>query len=273
MAISDATTEHRRTARTGPSFAHLVQSEWIKIRTVRSTMWCLLVLAVAVIGIGVLAVANRNAHADQLGPLAIGELVMRSHIGLSVGQLAVVVLAATSIGNEYGTGLISTSLTAVPWRKRWLAAKALVVAAVALVAGVLLSVAAFAVLYAITPAVSGPVMHPEVVRAVLGGGPYLAAVALLAFAVATMLRSSVGGIVVMSTMSFVIPIISMGVPGFDDLVRLLPSGLVPGNAGWAIMQPGPMLGGLAPWAGFAVLCAWVSVGMAVAAYLLDRRDA
>ncbi|MER6047776.1 ABC transporter permease [Streptomyces sp. NPDC001793] len=273
MAISAATTEHRRTAHTEPSFAHLVHSEWIKIRTVRSTLWCLLVLTAAVIGIGFLAVANRNAHADHLGPLPIGELVIRSHIGLSLGQLAVVVLAARSIGGEYGTGLISTSLTAVPWRKRWLAAKALVVAAVALVAGVLLSAAAFALLYAITPAVSGPVMHPEVVRAVLGGGPYLAGLALLAFAVATVTRSSVGGIVVVSAMSFVIPVMSMGVPGFDGLLRFLPSGLFPGNAGWAIMQPGPMLNGLSPWAGFAVLCAWVAAGMAVAAYLLDRRDA
>lgn len=265
-----AERRHERPALIEPSFAHLVRSEWIKTWTLRSTAWCLLTLTIVMIGISVLVAVNRNA--DQPGPVPVGQMVMNSHIGLGVGQLAIVVLAATSIGSEYSTGMIRTSLTAVPWRKRWLAAKALVVAAITLVTGVLLSVASFAVLYTAAPAVSGRVMDPGVVRAVLGGGQYLASLALLAFAVATVMRSAVGSVITMSAMSFVIPIILMGTP-LDGLSRFLPLGLTPGNAGWAIMQPSSMLGGLAPWAGFAVLCAWVATGMAAAVYLLDRRDA
>ncbi|MET7797889.1 ABC transporter permease [Streptomyces decoyicus] len=268
MSVTIPATEHRSALPSGPVLPQLIRSEWAKLRTVRATVCCLLATAAVAVGIsGIVATAI-----DKKGPQPIGQLVINSHIGYGVGQLAVVVLAVTTIGSEYSTGTIRTSLTAVPWRRPWLVAKALVTAALVLVTGVLLSIVCFAVEYASAPAVSGSVTDPSVVRAVLGGGLYLSALAVLSLAVGAMLRSTVGGIVVMFTLLFVVPALASA-PALSRLARLLPGSLTPGSAGWTIMQPGPMLGGLGPWAGFGVLCAWAAVAMAGALYLLDKRDA
>ncbi|WP_329179007.1 ABC transporter permease [Streptomyces decoyicus] len=268
MSLTIPATEHRSAPYPGPVFPQLLRSEWAKLRTVRATVCCLLATAAVAVGISVIMATV----IDKEGPQPIAQMVINSHIGFGVGQLAVVVLAVTTIGSEYSTGTIRTSLTAVPRRGPWLMAKALVTAALVLVTGVLLSIVCFTVEYSSAPAVAGSVTDPSVVRAVLGGGLYLSALAVLALAVGAVLRSTVGGIVVMFTLLFVVPTLA-ATPVLSGLGHFLPGSLVPGSAGWAIMQPGPMLGGLGPWAGFGVLCAWAAAAMAGALYLLDKRDA
>ncbi|RAJ70384.1 ABC-2 family transporter [Streptomyces sp. Amel2xB2] len=253
----------------GPSFTDLVRSEWIKLRTVRTTLWCLLCLTAAVLGTAGL-IAAKDAPPNTPG---IAWVVSVSHFGFMPGQIAVIVLAITAVGSEYGTGLIHTSLATVPWRERWLAAKALVVALLALAAGAVLSVAAFALVYLTTPEVSGPVLHPSVLRAVPGPGLYLAGLAVLSLAVGALVRNTAGGIVVMLAFTFVVPNLVATTASLAPMERFLPAGTTPPNAGMAITQVGPMLGGLSPWAGFGVLCAWAGAMLAGAAYLLRVRDA
>ncbi|WP_406404945.1 ABC transporter permease [Streptomyces sp. NBC_00879] len=224
-----------------------------------------------VLVLGVAALAALKARAQ--GPQRIDLLVNFSHAGFAVAQLAVVVLAATVIGSEYGTGSIRTSLAAVPWRVRWLAAKTVTVAGLVLVTGSALSIASFALVHLSVPEVSGSVRDPGVIRAVLGAGLYLSGLAVLSLAVTAALRSTVGGIVTVFALIFVLP----GVVALSPLSgaeRFLPGGLLPPNAGWSITQVDPsQLGGLPPWTGFAVLCAWAAAALAGAGYLLVRRDA
>ncbi|MFG2826936.1 ABC transporter permease [Streptomyces sp. NPDC048434] len=268
MSVTIPAAERRSDVPAEPVFSHLLRSEWAKFRTVRATVCCLLATAAVAVGVAVIVATA----IDKEGPQPIGRLVINSHMGLGVGQLAVMALAVTTIGSEYSTGMIRTSLTAVPRRGPWLAAKTLVMAALVLITGMLLSIVSFAIEYASAPAVSGSVTDPAVVRAILGGGLYLSVLSVLSLAVGAMLRSTVGGIVVMFTLIFVVPGLASA-PALSDLAHFLPGSLPPGSAGWAIMQPGPMLGGLGPWAGFGVLCAWAAVAMAGAVYLLDKRDA
>ncbi|QHC23853.1 ABC transporter permease [Streptomyces sp. GS7] len=251
-----------------PLFVNLIRSEWVKIRTVGVTAWCLLALTALAVGVAALVALKEQTPGRQ----SIEVLVSMSHLGLSVGQLAVVVLAATSIGTEYGTGMIRTSLTAVPRRVRWLVAKALVVGALALVTGALLSLISFAVGYASAPAVSGTFADPQVVRAVLGFGLYLGMLAVLSLAVTTIVRGTAGGIIVMFVLILVVPLLVSGSP-VSRMERFLPVGMTPPNAGLAVTQVAPMLGGLPPWGGFAVLCAWTAAAMGAALWLLGRRDA
>ncbi|MET8679387.1 hypothetical protein ABZW18_17885 [Streptomyces sp. NPDC004647] len=251
-----------------PGFTDLLRSEWTKIRTVRTTLLCLLSLITPVLGVATLIALDK----EPPGPHPIAWVVNVSHFGLLVGQLAVVVFAVTAIGSEYGTGLIRTSLAAVPWRGRWLVAKALVVAVLTLVAGGLLSVAAFAVVHSTTPDVAGSVLEPGVIRAVLGSGLYLSGLAVLSLAVGALVRNTAGGIAAMFALIFVVPVIVAASP-LIRLGRFLPVGSGPPSSGWAITQLGPMLGGLTPWAGFAVLCAWAGLAMAGAVHLLRVRDA
>lgn len=272
MTTTAATPYPGHMTRLHPAFTDLVRSEWIKLRTVGSTVWCLALFALVTVGMAILVALNRNGDAAAPdAPVAIDRVVMHSTIGVAAGQLAIVVFAASAIGSEYGTGMIRASLTAVPWRRRWLAAKALVVSAIALVTGVVVNVVALTVGYALAPEVSGSLTDPGIVRTVLGAGLYLSALALLTFAVATVARSTAGGIITMAALVYVVPFFLLG-PAFGGVQRFLPAGLGPGNAGWAIMQPGPMLDGLHPWTGFAVLCAWVAAWMGVAVYAVGKRD-
>ncbi|UYB43971.1 ABC transporter permease [Streptomyces sp. Je 1-4] len=245
-------------------FANLIRSEWVKIRTVGATAWCLLTLTALAVGVAALIALKEQTQVPRSLPV----LVNMSQLGLSIGQLAVVVLAATNIGGEYGTGMIRTSLVAVPRRARWLLAKAIVVGALALVTGIVLSVISFAIVYASAPADLGTLADPQVIRAVLGVGLYLGVLAVLSLAVTTIVRGTAGGIIVMFVLIFVVPF-AVG----SHMGRFLPVGTLPPNAGLAITQVEPMLGGLAPWVGFAVLCAWTVAAMAVALYRLVRRDA
>ncbi|MFD9207400.1 ABC transporter permease [Streptomyces sioyaensis] len=252
-----------------PRFTDLLRSEWVKLRTVRTTVWCLVATALTIVGAAVLVAVKARSQ----GPRTIDVTVNVSHLGLMVGQLAVIVLAVTAIGSEYGTGTIRVSLGAAPWRTRWLAAKTVTVAALGLVTGTVLSIVCFALVYLCTPAVSGSVTTPGVVRAVLGVGLYLCALSMLSLAVGAILRSTVGGIVAMFALVYVVPGV-VALSPLRALERFLPAGITPPNAGWTIMQVAPeWLGGLSPWAGFAVLCTWAAVAMAGAAWLLHTRDA
>ncbi|MER0481012.1 ABC transporter permease [Streptomyces sp. Edi2] len=257
------------TAPRAPRFTDLLRSEWAKLRTVRTTVWCLVATVLLVVGGAVLVAVKARTQ----GPQAIDVTVNFSRVGLMIGQLAVIVLAVTAIGSEYSTGTIRVSLTAAPWRTRWLAAKTVTVAALGLVTGTVLSIVCFALVYLCAPAVSGSLMTPGVIRAVLGAGPYLCVLSVLSLAVGAVLRSTVGAIIAMFTLVYVVPGVVAGSP-LRELERFLPAGILPPNAGWTIMQVDPgRLGGLPPWAGFAVLCTWAAVAMAGAACLLQTRDA
>ncbi|WP_369394907.1 ABC transporter permease [Streptomyces sp. CG1] len=260
---------HAHQSATAPRFTDLLRSEWIKLRTLRTTVWCLLATALTIVGAATLAAVKTHSQ----GPHTIAVTVNFSHLGLMVGQLSVIVLAVTAIGSEYGTGTIRVSLAATPWRTRWLAAKTVTVAALGLVTGTVLSIACFALVYLCTPHVSGSITTPGVIRAVLGVGLYLCALSVLSLAVGTVLRSTVGGIVAMFALVYVVPGV-VALSPLRELERFLPAGITPPNAGWTIMQVDPdWLGGLPPWAGFAVLCTWAAAAMAGATYLLHTRDA
>lgn len=255
------------TAPSAPRFTDLLRSEWVKLRTVSTTLWCLVATVLAVVGAAALAAVKARSQS----PHTIDVTVNFSHLGLPVGQLAVIVLAVTAIGSEYGTGTIRVTLTATPWRTRWLAAKTVTVAALGLVTGTVLSILCFALVYLCTPHTGS--VTPGVVRAVLGVALYLCALSVLSLAVGAVLRSTVGGIVAMFALVYVVPGV-VALSPLRELERFLPAGAMPHNAGWTIMQVDPeWLGGLSPLAGFAVLCTWAAAALAGAACLLHTRDA
>jgi ABC-2 type transport system permease protein len=251
----------------GPGFADLLRMEWVKARTVPAARWCLLGLAAPVLGVAAMTGAE-----DRPDTMPIAWVVGIPHHGFLTGQIAVIVFAVAAIGSEYSTGLIHTSLAAVPWRRRWLVAKALVVAGLVLVAGALLSGAAFTVVYLATPDVSGPVLHPTVIRAVAGSGLYLSGLAVLSLAVGALVRSTAGGLVLMLAATFIVPNV-VAMTSLERVTPFLPAGNLPPGAGAAITQLEAMQGGLSPWAGFAVLCAWAVAALAGAAHMLHVRDA
>src|SRR5512142_1456359 len=105
-----------------------VRSEFTKIRSVRSTYWTMLVLFVVTVGIGALITALTAAHWNQASPAdrTSFDAARNSLLGLYFGQFVIVVLGAMTITAEYSTGMIRTSLTAMPRRGTLYLAKAAV---------------------------------------------------------------------------------------------------------------------------------------------------
>ena len=226
--------------------------------------------------------------------------LQRALAGTPIGLIPLIVVGAMFITAEYRRGLIRVSLTASPSRGRLLAAKALVIGAVSFVTGVIaaaLAVAVGAPILARTGVPLWPVPALTLARMIVGTGALLAVAAVLALAVGTAARRSAtavaAAIVVPYLLVLVPPLLPphVGGGGFGGgglslvarewLLRITPA------AGFSVQQVVPQFsqvadafyspnGGyypLAPWTGFAVECAWAAAALALAFYLLRRRDA
>ena len=232
-----------------------LRSEFTKIRSVRSTYWTLLVLLAVSIGIGAAICAGTAANWNQTSAAdrATFDATQVSIAGLFyLGQLVIVVLGAIVLTAEYSTGMIRTSLTVMPHRTTVYAAKAVVFTAVALVAGLVTSFGSYFIGQAIfaTHHLNSSIGQPGVLRAVVGGGLFLAVCGLL----------------------FVIPILAHLLPHswYDDLARWLPDA-----AGTAISATvagqNPHL--FSPWAQFSVFAIYTAILLVVGGILFRKRDA
>ena len=172
-ATALAGPDHRAAFRPS-TFADALRSEWTKLRSVRSTFWALTVTAVVGIGLGAVisaAAAHGYAKSSPSSKLSWDPTAF-SLDGIGIATLAIAVLGVLCISSEYSSGMISTSLIAVPNRGRVLAAKSLVFAAVTFVVGEATSFTAF---FAGQALISGHAPHaalgdPGVARAVVEGG-------------------------------------------------------------------------------------------------------
>jgi ABC-type transport system involved in multi-copper enzyme maturation permease subunit len=219
-----------------------------------------------------------------------GLSLQRALAGTFFGLIPLIVAAAMFVTAEYRRGLIRVSLTAAPRRGRLLAAKAVVISAVGFAAGLAAAAAALAVG---TPLLlrHGPLAWPASLlteaRMVVGTGALLAVAAVLALAIGTIVRRSAPAVAIVIVM-VVVPYLLAVVPQQDNgstgveewLLRITPA------AALSVQQAIPrfyqviaiyrVTDGyypLAPWAGLAVECAWAAAALALAYYLLRRRDA
>jgi ABC-type transport system involved in multi-copper enzyme maturation permease subunit len=167
---------------------HALNSEWTKIKSVRSTLWTLGIFLLLVVGIGFLVAAQTTNEDFGDTPYTIP-----AFFGLMLGQICLITLGVLVVSSEYGTGMIRTTFTASPQRHRVLAAKLIIFFAVAFV------VSAFAIgLVGLFTAGmhSGGSDVPwggTVVMAAL----YVSLLGVLALAVGSMLRHSAGAITTM----------------------------------------------------------------------------
>lgn len=266
-----------RTTRSGAATISLLRSEWTKLRSLRSTVWSLVLLVVVTIGFTALFTGLTVAQWDSLDPAQTAQLVadpgrMALGAGFQLGQLAVCVLGVLVMAGEYSSGTIRASLLAVPTRTPMLAAKSAVFAAVILLVGELTAVPTFflgaAILHSRAPV---SITDPGVLRAVIGAGLYLAVLAVFAIAIGALVRHTAGAITGIIGLVLVLSPLAQLLPG--NIGRYVYTYL-PSPAGSLIVSPRrgatDLLG---PWQGFGVFCAETAVLMVAAAILLRRRDA
>jgi ABC-2 type transport system permease protein len=262
------------------TFGGILRSEFIKLRTLRSTIWCYGILLVVNVGLGLLLAA---LLANQTGVAGAGQSFAVSIATLALGfsQLVVVVLGALVITGEYGTGMIRTTFTAVPSRLPALFGKALVFGvATAVIGGV--SILLTALLSAPVLSVAGLSVDfgdGEYWIALLGATGYLALIGVFSFALGAIVRNSAGGIAAALGAVLVLPtIVSIFASVTQSSVAQNISAFLPSNAGAqmyvyatkSIGSADPVV--FEPWQGGLVLLAWVVVLLAVAAVLVKRRD-
>ncbi|MEU8803401.1 ABC transporter permease subunit [Spirillospora sp. NPDC048819] len=260
-----------------PGFGRLLLAEWTKIRTVRSTLWTLMLLVLVSLGFTTLLVGLTMAQWDNMtaadhASVAADPVSFILGSGFFLGQLTVCVLGVLVIASEYSTGMIRASLLAVPRRLPMLWAKALVFAAVVLVVGLAVSFTSFF----IGAALIGDKMEVSlggdgVLRAVVGGGLYLAMLGLFALAIGAIVRHTAGAITGVIGFVLVLAPLAMLLPGKigDYVYSYLPS-----EAGYLITKAQQGEDDLlTPWQGYGVFALWTFALLALAAFLLKRRDA
>jgi ABC-2 type transport system permease protein len=169
----------RRTGRRHYRFRHAAHMEWIKLRSLRSTIWTLVITTAGTIGIGVLILASYTpAHFASMtaAQKAAFDPTNMGFIGTIAGMLALGVLGVLTMTSEYSTGMIRATLTAIPNRPLLLAAKTVVFGAVALAAGQAAAFGNFlAGQAALTPAAPHASLgQPQVLRTVVLTGTFLA---------------------------------------------------------------------------------------------------
>jgi hypothetical protein len=244
----------------------VLRSEWTKIRSVRSTMWTLVTGAVLMLGIGVLATAATAGAGDRAVPQ---DPTFLSLSGMPLAAMAMAALGVLVISGEYRTGMIRTTLLAVPRRTRMLAAKAVVFAAVAFAVTAIATFVSFFVGQALLGEKAAALGDPGVLRAVIGCPLFLTACGLFGLALGTLIRHTAGAIVAALGMIFLLPQMTNLLPGtWGDRVH----DYFTTNAGQQVAFVHTE-DGLGPWTGFAVYCAWIALTMLTASALLIRRDA
>jgi ABC-2 type transport system permease protein len=252
-------------------FAGALRSEFTKIRSVRSTYWALLAMAVVSIGFGALASWGAASHASSLDPGF--DPTQQSLAGLYISQLIIAVLGALAVTSEYSTGMIRTSLTAQPRRGSVFWAKLLVVSAVAFVVGEIISFASFLIDSSFWRGKGIPLTlsSPHAMQAVIGGGLYLAGSAILAFGLGAILRHTAGAITSGVGLLFVLTILTSFLP---DSWQHHFNKWLPFNSGgqvWATQHvPGTDLGA---WTGFGVFMIYGAVAVLLGAWIFRKRDA
>ena len=219
--------------------------------------------------------------------------IQRALLGTFFGLIPLVVVAAMFITGEYRRGLICVSLTAAPRRGRLLAAKAVVIAAVGFVAGAVAAALALAVGTSVLPRTGIPVWPVSLLteaRMVVGTGALLALAGVLALAIAIIVRRSAPAITTAIVVIFIPYLLTVGVGpqgggngrggGGDWPLQATPVAAMAVQQAlpkyYQVAAPYVVVGGyypLAPWAGLAVECAWAAAALALAFFLLRRRDA
>jgi len=283
--------------------AGTIGSEFTKLRSVRSTYWTIAAMAIVSVGFAAIAgfaIAN-NLHNNPANKAGMDATQASLGGFFELGQLIIAVLGALTITSEYSTGMIRTSLTAMPRRGTVYAAKLLVFSTVTLVVSLITSFIAFfggqaamsgsgvsaSLFHSITiPAnavQNGPagnvtfsgtiVISPgTVLTAIIGTALFVTAAALIAFGLGAIIRHSAGAITSAIGLLFVIPIIVQLLPDTWrwDIVRFFPdaAGRV---LSVTIGQTNPHL--WSAWPQFGVTLAYAAVLLGVGAYLFRKRDA
>jgi ABC-2 type transport system permease protein len=252
-----------------------LHAEWTKLRTVTGPAWLLAGIVALTVAVGAAAdsAAQCSSAACGIDPAKV------SLTGIYPGQAVAAVAGVLAIGNEYSTGMIKLSLTAMPRRLTWLFAKAAVLAGPVLTASAL-AVAGSALAgrlilpgHGFTPAHGYPSLTAGAdIRAAAGTILYLTLIALLSLGITAVVRDSAAAIGLVLGALYLFPILAAVISDATISRRLQQIG--PLAAGLDIQATtGINSLPLAPWQGLGVVALWTAAALLLGALALKFRDA
>lgn len=256
------------------TLASTTKSEWIKFRTVRSSVMGFIVFIVLTIGLGILITAvirNHWSHSLPADRLTF-DPVTTSLAGTIFAQFAVGVIGVLFISSEYSSGAIRTTLAAVPNRFRLISAKLIVLVASMFVVSEIVCFSAFLIgqdIYrGVVPTAS--LSSGVVLRTVILAGVYLTLLSVLGFGIGLILRQSAASISTFASLLLVLPLIIFFLPESwqNSITKFEPSAI--GREMMSTSPPSQLFGA---WTGTMLLIIYVAVVMCVGMALMQRRDA
>lgn len=280
----------RQTSGPGVNFGRVLRSEWIKVTTVPSTVVLLSITFVVMVGLAALgawgitsvqgsmdSMAQQDpAAAAQMqaeGGMAAAALTMPTS-GFIFGQLLMASLAVVLIASEWATGMIRSTMVAVPKRIPALLGKNLIIAVIAFVIG---TVAAFISYFVIQPILAVENLDfalsaDGVLLSIFNTGAALALVSVIAMSIGTLLRNTAGAIVTIVGLLFVIPILVVTLLGnladwIPDAARFLPDAGATQMLAINIAE-----GSFNQWQGALVLGGWALVLLVISLIVTKKRD-
>ena len=262
----------------GTSLTRALHAEWTKLRTVSGPAWLLLAIAALTVAVGLAAVGATHCPEGMTCPVDTTKL---SLTGVQFGQAVVAILAVLTISNEYGSGMIRTTLAAMPNRLAVLAAKAILLAALVLVAGAVAVFGSVLAGHLILPGhgfTAARGFHPvwlsygPTLRAACGSVLYLGLIALMSLGVAVIVRDSAVSIGVVLALLYLFPILLSFIGNAHWQHRL--ERWTPTIAGLTIQDTlGVRHLAITPWAGLGVLALWAAAALIAGAWTFRLRDA
>jgi ABC-2 type transport system permease protein len=254
-----------------------LHAEWTKLRTAPGTFGLLFAAVALTVAVSAAAAAAARCPATGCGQ----DPAKVSLTGVYLGQVVVAVVAVLAISGEYSSGMIRTTLAAMPRRTTVLAAKAALVTGLTLAAGTLAILGSLLAGRLILPGHGFTAAHGfaplsladgPVLRAAAGSVLYLALIALLSLGAATAVRDSAVAIGLVLGLLYLFPIVA-GVVS-DPYVQRHLEQIAPMTAGLEIQATTGLRSlPLSPWAGLGVLAAWAAGALLAGGLLLRLRDA
>jgi len=262
-----------------PRIRDVLHAEWTKLHTVPGTFWLLAGAIALTVTVSAAAAAATRCPAGPACPVDTAKLTLT---GVQLGQAVIAVLAVLAISSEYSTGMIRTTLTAMPRRPGVLAAKAAVLTGLVLAAGAIAAAGSvlagrlilpgrgFTVARGFPPLslADGPML-----RAAAGSVLYLALIGLLSLGTATIVRDPAAATGAVLGLLYLPPIIAAVLASNPHWQHQI-NRYAPMNAGLTIQDTTGLHNlPISPWAGLGVLAAWAAAALLTGGLLLRLHDA
>lgn len=280
--MPSATLTRAASATRPTTLARVIHSEWIKLRSLRSTWITIVSLLVVIVGFGLMAAAvssgslqppaNDPAGADagRMGRNPLATVLA----GANLAVLVVAVFGSVVGAREFSTGMIRSSFSAVPKRLPVLWAKLIAFSALVIPAVFASVVVAFTLGMNVIAGAGKPTLawsDDGVMRSVLGTAAYVVGLGVIGLALGILMRNTAAAIgTVLGAVLFLPALASVLLPSdWSTVLKFLPSNA--GTAFTSLSASGQDL--LAPNSGALVFVVWIVVAVVAAAFAIQRRDA